>query len=226
MREKRYLKFAGVLFLAALLLQLAARNIPGFGQWYAVTIYPVLVGSFGRLTGLFPFSVVEIIIYVLIFWLCWNLIRLVRRRAGKDWKPFGSRVLFGLSLLAFLFTINCGINYYRRPFSSYLDLEIRQSSREELLELCRYLTDQVNRAAVELKRFEERGALLEPGGFSGFVGKDRSGSHETAGGAVSGIFGQDIIQSPRDFWHPGFCQCSNCAEFIPHLRSKPTITGK
>lgn len=172
MREKLYLRAAVVLFLSAVLLQLAARNLPGFGQWYAVTIYPVFVGSYGRLMGLFPFSVAEIGLYAGILWVLWSLTRPIVRRfrttgthesngtlSGESeksiWKRFGSRMLFGLSLLAFVFTINCGINYYRRPFSSYLNLEIRDSSREELLELCQYLTEQVNQAAEELKRLEQ-----------------------------------------------------------------------
>lgn len=168
MRKKRYLKLAFLLLLASVILQLAARNISGFGQWYAVTVYPILAGNCGRMTGLFPCSVAEIGLYILVVWLLWSLARLAVQPFGKKnrnetarkfresfWALFGCQVLFGLSLLAFTFTINCGINYYRRPFSSYLDLEIRQSSKEELLELCQYLTDQVNEAVSELAEEEK-----------------------------------------------------------------------
>lgn len=43
-----------LLFLTAL-LQLLARKLPGFGTWYAHHIYPWIVGSVGRLTGLVRF---------------------------------------------------------------------------------------------------------------------------------------------------------------------------
>lgn len=168
MRKKRYLKLAFLLLLASVILQLAARNISGFGQWYAVTVYPILAGNYGRMTGLFPCSVAEIGLYILVVWLLWSLARLAVQPFGKknrnetarkfresSWALLGCQMLFGLSLLAFTFTINCGINYYRRPFSSYLDLEIRQSSKEELLELCQYLTDQVNEAVSELAEEEK-----------------------------------------------------------------------
>ena len=62
MHEKKIIKnlLAGGVFLLVLagILQFAARKIPGFGQWYAVTIYPWIVGLYGRICGLVPFSVV------------------------------------------------------------------------------------------------------------------------------------------------------------------------
>ena len=73
MRKKRYLKLAFLLLLASVILQLAARNISGFGQWYAVTVYPILAGNYGRMTGLFPCSVAEIGLYILVVWLLWSL---------------------------------------------------------------------------------------------------------------------------------------------------------
>ena len=54
-----------------------------------------------------------------------------------------------VGLAAFLYTYQCGINYYRRPFSSELALEVRQSSVRELKELCEYLTEKVNETAAE-----------------------------------------------------------------------------
>ncbi len=53
----------GVMLAAAGILQAAARNCSGFGQWYAVTVYPWIVGIYGRFCGIFPFSVVEFGIY-------------------------------------------------------------------------------------------------------------------------------------------------------------------
>ena len=53
----RWIIGAGLLAGALLLLAIAA-HVPGFAQWYAITVYPVYVGSLGRLTGLVLFSVV------------------------------------------------------------------------------------------------------------------------------------------------------------------------
>ena len=148
--RRRFLRLSpwtagGTLLLAAALLQLAARKFTGFAQWYAVTVYPLIVGTLGRLTGLFPFSVVEIGLYALILFCLFCLIRNFRRPA----KLLSGAFLIA-SALAFVFTVNCGINYYRKPFSAGSGLTIRKSSTEELYTLCSYLVDQVCAAKDDL----------------------------------------------------------------------------
>ena len=138
-REKKVLIIGGILFGAALGLQLLARNIGGFGQWYAVTVYPLLTGTLGRLTGLFPFSVVELGLYALVIFCVVYGVRNIR----KPKKLLGGTFLL-TGALFFSYTINCGINYYRQPFSASLDFKVQPSSKEELVELCRYLTECVN----------------------------------------------------------------------------------
>ena len=58
---------AAVLLLAisAALMALAAKQ-PGFAEWYSENVYSLFVNSLGRLWGLFPFSVSEIALYILI----------------------------------------------------------------------------------------------------------------------------------------------------------------
>ena len=142
---------------AALLLQLAARKVPGFGQWYAVTIYPLITGSLGRFMGIFPFSVTELGLYLLIVLFVVSLVRSWRRPL----KILG-RLLLGASLLFFLFTVNCGINYYRQPFSSLSGLTIQPSSSQELYDLCSWLVEQIQDSVRQL---EDQAS--EENGFSG-----------------------------------------------------------
>ena len=153
--------WVAVLFCLTLsvFLQLAARNLPGFGEWYGTALYPVLVGTIGRFWGLFPFSASEIGIYrlaagFLILFVCCIL---------KRTSPFRP-VCLTASLLFLLYTVNCGVNYYRTPFSAHMGLEIKQSTAEELENLCIFLTDQVNRlsedgvdAAMSLSQAGEEG---------------------------------------------------------------------
>ena len=135
----------GFLLLSAALLQLAARKLTGFGQWYAVTVYPAIVGTLGRLTGLFPFSVVEIGLYALILFCLFFLVKNLRRP-----KKLLSGAFLLVSILALVFTLNCGINYYRQPFSAGSGLTLRKSSTDELYALCSYLVDQVGAAKADL----------------------------------------------------------------------------
>lgn len=63
----QYLVAAGIsLLLLTAVFQLSARTLPGFGTWYAHHIYSWIVKSVGRLTGLLPFSVVEMGLYGLL----------------------------------------------------------------------------------------------------------------------------------------------------------------
>ena len=131
MHEKKIIKnlLAGGVFLLVLagILQFAARKIPGFGQWYAVTIYPWIVGIYGRICGIVPFSVVELGLYGLILFFVYSVIRHYRK--GRE---IFAGVFFTAGLLAFLYTTNCGVNYYRKPFSSYLNLDVGEATTEDL----------------------------------------------------------------------------------------------
>ena len=158
-REIRLLLASGVLFALSLLFQLLARLVPGFGEWYAVTVYPAIVGTLGRISGIFPFSVVESAVYFLIAAAVWYTVTHIRRI-----KMVLVRALFLLTGIFFLFTFNCGVNYYRKPFSSYSGLEVRKSSKDELTELCAALTKTVNQycedgvgAAMERKDANREG---------------------------------------------------------------------
>lgn len=130
---------SGLLFVSAMLFQILARTVSGFGDWYALRVYPFLVGSMGRLSGQVPFALIEVISYLLILVILVDLIR-----HFGEWRRGLIRIGFLMTGLFFLFTLQCGINYYRNPFSYSSGLELRRSSRKELARLCLKLTEDVN----------------------------------------------------------------------------------
>ena len=104
---------AGVIMsILSVLLSLCARKVPGFAQAYSVTIYPVLKGIFARIFGIFPFSVSEVGLYLLLLLCIFSVVKWF-----KTPLYLLNGAFFTASLLFFLFTINCGINYYRNSFS-------------------------------------------------------------------------------------------------------------
>lgn len=143
-RSGKKLIVAAIMAVAAFGLQCAARGTPSFGTWYAETMYPIFVGTMGRITGVIPVSVVELGIYGSVI----GGVLYIYLHFRETFRLFCSAVLL-LSALFLLFTLNCGINYYRRPFSSYLDLEVKASSKEELFDLCSALTDRVNELRLQ-----------------------------------------------------------------------------
>ncbi len=138
-KDKRYLK-AGAAFLgAAALLKISAKYMPGFATWYAHSVYKAIVGIVGKVFDIFPFSVVEIGLYGLILaavlYIKWNF---------RKSEAVLCRGVFLTGTLLFLYMSNCGVNYHAMAFSRYAGLEPGKYTVEELTELCRYLTEQVN----------------------------------------------------------------------------------
>ncbi len=149
-----------VLFLVSFCLLFLARRVKGFAQWYSEQVYPVIVSSVGRIFGAAPFSVAEAALYVFvlsIFGLFLRLIiNLVRGNYGLGHVAHflaGGFLAFGI--LFFLYTVNCGINYYRQSFAEGAGIETDAYTVLELQEVCVSLTQNVNRLAGEVVRSGE-----------------------------------------------------------------------
>lgn len=138
-KSKWYITLGGILLVMTLLLQVSARTVSGFATWHAHHIYPVLVGIFGRISGIFPLSVVEMCLYLLIFISIVYVVCFFREPLRLI-----SRTVFLAGLLLFSYTVHCGVNYYAVPFSSYAGLETGLHTKEELEALCRFLVEKVN----------------------------------------------------------------------------------
>ncbi|MBQ1396646.1 MAG: DUF3810 domain-containing protein [Eubacterium sp.] len=139
-RSRTILWLVLVLVLASAALLLAARRVPGFGEWYAVTVYPLIVGSVGRAAGLFPVSLSELLLYGLPA----VLILLAVLRKGR---ALLSTLVTAAAVLLFLYSANCGVNYYRVPFSEEAGLVREEAPAEELATLCEELAAALNEAS-------------------------------------------------------------------------------
>lgn len=185
-----------VLFAASFLLLFLARRAEGMAQWYAVHIYPIIVGTTGRIFGLFPISAAEVLLYVTMFLAlacaARLVIRLLLRRAGKaEAAHYFSGIWLTVSVLFLLYTLNCGINYQRKSFSEQEGIVTETYSVEELQRVCEILTEDVNTYAEQVERNKdgvmeldgsERGLAVEAmqrlgesyGGMAGYYPKPKA----------------------------------------------------
>ena len=122
-----------VLLAAAAALSCAARMIPGFAQTYSVTVFPVLQNTLGRAAGLVSFSVSEILCLLLPVLIIIDII-ICRHRLRR----FMAHLLLLVSVLLFVYTANCGVNYHRDPFIPYEDYESAQFTDDQLADFCEY----------------------------------------------------------------------------------------
>lgn len=174
------------LFAVGFALLFGAREFPRFAQWYSVTVYPVLVSAIGRVSGLFPFSLSEILLYMLIFAAAvWGAGRILCLLRGKRRRIRMAERLAGLWLFAgilfFLYAANCGVNYQRESFAESAGIEIEKYSRQELYEVCLKLTEEVNQRSGDVSR-DDGGVMV----FSD-DGEGRRELNETAAEAMESM---------------------------------------
>ena len=151
LRAFRLKRFWLLLLLpAALALHLAAKASPHFAEWYAVAIYPWYARFFSAITSLVPFSVGEVSIVLLAIWAIYflskNIYRLIRYKENRLERAvkFLSVPLLIAVCISFLCVTNYGTNHRRYPFAAVSGLEVRNSSVEELYDLCVRLTNSAN----------------------------------------------------------------------------------
>lgn len=141
---------------------------------FARGIYHKLSQVISQISGLVPFSLmeVEVVIFPIIGLLL--LVRFLRKWIGtlrKRENP-GYYLAQGVlnlgvvvSILLFLFVILGGVNYYRYPFTTFSGLEIKDSSVDELYNLSLDLAKQAAelRSQIKINEIEDSNGVLKLG---------------------------------------------------------------
>ena len=147
--------------LAGCLLRWSARSVPGFADRYTDVMNPLLVNTLGRISGVFPFSLAEVLLYLIIFTFFAACARLISSAAGpaRNRERFFSRLgklgrncFCLLSALFLLFELNEDVYFYRTRFAVRCGLELDSYSNEELSLVCRELSGRINEYAPLVRR--------------------------------------------------------------------------
>ncbi len=162
-----------IIIISLILLSLmAALNIiswfsTDFSDWYAENIYPLLNNTVSRLTGLFPFSVGEMLIIIGIsvlivgpaaFIICMIVLRKRRRKVLRFTAVF---LLVAFTYIFVTETLNCFIMYHCTPFSEkYMNVS-EEHDYHQLIELCNMLIEKANYYS-ELVERDENGKVIAP----------------------------------------------------------------
>ncbi len=155
--------FLLLLPISFLLLQFAKRSSYFTENVLVKFFYHPWSLFLSTITGIFPFSLAEIIIIVGPLLLAILLIRFLIHsiKAKEDrYIVVGKGILnifCGVSIVLTLYTLGCGINYYRYPFSYYSGLTILESSEDELYELCVSLALRANELRNSIPAVDESG---------------------------------------------------------------------
>ena len=147
-----------ILLLIAAVLLIAAKNIPGFAEWYSVNIYSAITDTIGRVTGAVPISVAEGAVCILPLIIIADIVQ-CRKRLGSAFM----HILLIASVLFFLYAANCGINYHRNTFVDQEVLSNAKFTEEQLEGFCEYIVDQLNECGSSPEYPQGKGLTYEEG---------------------------------------------------------------
>ena len=169
-RELRRLPWLLLIPFGVILPTYLSRFPDTVERLYCHGLYPLLSGIIQTLTGFFPFSLAEWILYTLVIGvpvlIFLSFTRVLLRRIR--WSRFVHLLLTLLIIAGIMlnaFYVLWGLNYSRATLGSQLSLDVRERSVEELEGMCFSLAQQ---AVVLRERVQEddRGVFTLPDGIS------------------------------------------------------------
>ena len=125
-------------------LILCAKYISGFADFYLDNIYRYISLVLNNITGIFPFSLAEIIVIIspiaLTAYLTHTIIKIIKsKQKSKILLNCLLNLLCIVSVVLFTFTTNCGINYYSSDIAQTMNINKEPVSTDELYKVCVYL---------------------------------------------------------------------------------------
>ena len=156
---KKTLIITVTLCAVALALRMGGRMVSGFADFYIGHTNAFWVNSLGRLSSIFPFSLVEVLIYALILGAAGWLIGLIIIACGGKKAGFLKILKKGLAfalplaaLIFFLFESNEDIGFYRTSFAAQYGYGSGSYSTAELAEVCEMIAGEINNCADSVSR--------------------------------------------------------------------------
>ena len=200
------LSFAAVGFT---LTEFARSNPDWTEAVFSRGVYPVVSSAVAFLPSLLPFSVAEWFVVAVVLgvlaYLVLSVRSILRARPGAKGHALvkAAAGLLGIaSVLYFAFVMLCGANYYRHTFAEQSGLEIRESSAEELTQLCENLAADMTQARAQLEETmaaEGVATLDEYAAAHGGFGAYADGAVEAVSALASRYpaFDRPLFSSPK-----------------------------
>lgn len=223
---------SAVLFGAAIVLLFSARRVEGFAEWYCNSIYKFLLNSVGRFSGFFTFSLSEVLVFLIPVLLIIDALH-KRKRLSR----FLQHLILLLAAGIFLYSANCGVNYYRDPFISpekYSDVSF---TVEQLADFCEYTARQLQQSSGETAASEfiypDDASIAssavsamktlgnEYGSLSGYYPEPKKLSAFSgifSGMGVSGIYSPFTIEANTNGEMPGMEKPFTACHELSHLK--------
>ncbi|MBQ3796085.1 MAG: DUF3810 domain-containing protein [Butyrivibrio sp.] len=191
MRKRKYAFTMPMIVIIGIcvLINIASWLSTAFSDFYVSRIFPVISGIYGRITSLFPFSVGEIMLMLLVIYLSFGIILLIvclmmaiirkySHKAGDTGlsgeKRFGralgivyynvTPILVTIAVL--VMTLNCFVFYHTSKFTVRGSGEKREYTIEELAQLRDFVVKKCNELS-EVVPHDANGNVIYDGDMAG-----------------------------------------------------------
>jgi len=164
------------------------KDKDGFADQFGIHVFTPVSIFVSKVSGIFPFSLGEMLLYAVILWFLISLIktviRCIRQRSLRTAATFLCKVLSLSSSLFLIYTANCGIQYSRTSFGEREGLEVHEVSSEELKDLVTYIVEEVTAAEAQWQEEPTQRQMREETGASmenlGMIYSSLAGSYPLA----------------------------------------------
>ncbi len=150
-----------VIWALLLILNITARCSRAFSDWYVTTVFPFFSSVWARLTGLFPFSVGELLITLAVIvgvpaLLAFPfLVGFVKNHRGLILRIYGHSIGWILTWVFTVLTLHFFILYQCTPFGEkYYPDAPQQYSQEEFRTVALHMIHEANALAEQVERDE------------------------------------------------------------------------
>lgn len=147
-------------------------------KYYSRGFYKLIMQPISFITGLVPFSVAELALILIAIYIPIRIILLVvkaiRYRKLKVFLPFIANTVMIGSLWFFIQVMVWNLNYERLPYAEIAGINVKESSVNELEELCKWLIDSTNELREQVSQ-DEKGVMYIEGGYSSVLKRAQQG---------------------------------------------------
>lgn len=164
-KKKSFVIWNSIL-LISILLNILSWYSTSFSDWFVNNIFIFNMNIFSRITGIFPFSVGEIMIILGILLLLTALIFLIllpflKKRLKKFYSIFYRFFAWVIVCIIFVMTCNCFILYHTSTIEeTYMEETINKKYEfDKLLILYEYVANNLNELSSQMKR-DEHGYII------------------------------------------------------------------
>ena len=158
-----------IFIAAALIINGIGWLSPSFCEFYVMHIFPLWVETYGRFTGLFPFSVGEWMLYLgvllMVLLVLWGMTALILRRrlSGKMknlFRRYRVLLLWIFGIVCVIMTLNCFLLYHVPTLKERYGIGAEKEYGFDEIALVRnYVVEQANQLSEIMAR-DEQGCLV------------------------------------------------------------------